>query len=40
MRHLLSDPAFPDIVGEWAAEQARKELQPPLLRQRQWRRAR
>jgi hypothetical protein len=21
MRHLLMDPAFPDIVGEWAAEQ-------------------
>ena len=30
MRHLLSDPAFPDIVGEWAAEQAREELQPHL----------
>ena len=25
MKHLLSDPAFPDIVGEWAAEEARKE---------------
>ena len=24
------DPPFPDIVGEWAAEQIRKELQPPL----------
>jgi len=22
MRHLLMDPAFPDIVGEWAEEQA------------------
>jgi len=21
MRHLLLDPAFPDIVGEWAEEQ-------------------
>jgi hypothetical protein len=20
MRHLLMDPAFPDIVGEWASE--------------------
>jgi hypothetical protein len=20
MRHLLMDPAFPDIVGEWAAD--------------------
>lgn len=23
MRHLLMDPAFPDIVGEWAEEEAR-----------------
>jgi hypothetical protein len=23
VRHLLTDPAFPDIVGEWAAEEAR-----------------
>ena len=23
MRHLLMDPKFPDIVGEWAAEEAR-----------------
>jgi hypothetical protein len=22
MRHLLMDPAFPDIVGEWAADEA------------------
>jgi len=22
MRHLLMDPAFPDIVGEWAVETA------------------
>ena len=22
MRHLLMDPAFPDIVGEWAAAEA------------------
>ena len=25
MRHLLNDPAFPDIVGEWAAEKAARE---------------
>lgn len=23
MRHLLQDPAFPDIVGEWSEEEAR-----------------
>jgi hypothetical protein len=23
MRHLLMDPAFPDIVGEWAEQEAR-----------------
>ena len=29
MRHLLMDPAFPDIVGAWAAESsARPELPP------------
>ena len=28
MKHLLSDPAFPDIVGEWAAEEAGKEAPP------------
>jgi len=22
MMHLLMDPAFPDIVGEWAAQEA------------------
>jgi len=22
MRHLLTDPAFPDIVGEWASREA------------------
>ena len=22
MKHSLMDPAFPDIVGEWAAEEA------------------
>ena len=22
MRHLLMDPAFPDLVGEWADEQS------------------
>jgi hypothetical protein len=22
MRHLLHDPAFPDMVGEWAAQEA------------------
>ena len=26
MRHMLTNPAFPDIVGEWAAEESRKEL--------------
>ena len=25
MRHLLMDPAFPDIVGEWAKQDARRE---------------
>ena len=25
MRHLLMDPAFPDIVGEWAEQEAREE---------------
>jgi len=25
MRRLLNDPAFPDIVGEWAAEEAAKD---------------
>ena len=25
MRHTLMDPAFPDIVGEWAAQEARLE---------------
>jgi hypothetical protein len=24
MRHLFADPAFPDIVGEWAEEECRK----------------
>ena len=28
MKHLLSDPAFPDIVGQWAAEEAGKEAAP------------
>jgi hypothetical protein len=28
VKHLLSDPAFPDTVGEWAAEEAGKELPP------------
>ena len=23
MRHLLTDPAFPDIVGQWAREESR-----------------
>jgi len=26
MRHLFADPAFPDIVGEWAEEEAKKLL--------------
>ena len=25
MKQLLADPAFPDIVGEWAAGEARKD---------------
>ena len=25
MRHLLNDPAFPDIVGEWAAAGTREQ---------------
>ena len=25
MRHLLMDPAFPDIVGEWAKQEAQNE---------------
>jgi hypothetical protein len=25
MRHLLMDPAFPDIVGEWAEQEAKDE---------------
>jgi len=25
MRHLLMDPAFPDIVGEWATTEAGKD---------------
>lgn len=24
MRHSFADPAFPDIVGEWAEEECRK----------------
>ena len=26
MRHLLMDPAFPDIVGEWASQDAQREV--------------
>jgi hypothetical protein len=26
MRHLLMDPAFPDIVGEWAREEAKRRV--------------
>ena len=29
MRHLLMDPAFPDIVGEWAIETI-EEARPPF----------
>lgn len=29
MRHLLMDPAFPDIVGEWAIE-ALEKAGPPF----------
>jgi ferredoxin len=25
MKHLLMDPAFPDIVGEWARDEACRE---------------
>jgi hypothetical protein len=25
MKHLLMNPDFPDIVGEWAAQEARRE---------------
>ena len=28
MRHLLMDPAFPDIVAEWAEEEARARYEP------------
>jgi hypothetical protein len=28
MKHLLSDPAFPDIVGEWAAEESARDSVP------------
>lgn len=27
MRHLLMDPAFPDIVGEWAEREAKDDRQ-------------
>lgn len=27
MRHLLTDPAFPDIVGEWAAHETARDTQ-------------
>jgi hypothetical protein len=28
MRRLLMDPAFPDIVGDWAEQQAQDEARP------------
>ena len=28
MRHLLMDPAFPDIVGEWAIETIEEAVSP------------
>jgi hypothetical protein len=31
MRHVLMDPAFPDLVGEWAAAQADDWLEPSFL---------
>jgi hypothetical protein len=31
MRHVLMDPAFPDLVGEWAAAQAEEWLEPSFL---------
>lgn len=28
MRHLLQDPAFPDIVAEWAEEEVPAQYEP------------
>ena len=28
MRHVLMDPAFPDIVAEWAEEETRAQYEP------------
>jgi hypothetical protein len=30
MRHLLMDPAFPDIVGEWASQEAQEDAESPF----------
>ena len=31
MRHALMDPAFPDLVSEWAADEAEEWLEPSFL---------
>jgi hypothetical protein len=31
MRHALMDPAFPDLVREWAADEAEEWLEPSFL---------
>ena len=31
MRHVLMDPAFPDLVREWAADEAEEWLDPSFL---------
>ena len=31
MRHALMDPAFPDLVREWAPDEAEQWLEPSFL---------
>ena len=31
MRHVLMDPAFPDLVREWATDEAEQWLEPSSL---------
>ena len=31
MRHALMDPGFPDLVREWAADEAEQWLEPSFL---------
>jgi hypothetical protein len=31
MRHVLMDPAFPDLVREWATNEAEQWLEPSFL---------